>query len=290
MKQNKYHFQWFEPEDHRKDLRASVSRDGKLRLGKNLLKKLPLFIRIGYDPSAKVLAIADAGCKDPRCLARKFLSAQALSSCISSAGIGLPVTFSVQWDDDNQIFIGHVVPRRYKDERNSGYDMGQMQLLYQHIIDEAVYQTAKSTPLPERKAIATAAFCTAVNGYRAGYGNMESYLEGYIKKELLRENKQSTAALSQRSLDQPIANSNGDTFTLYDTLAGSDSGGIDCVEERIMAEQFIDSLTNKERKLAEMLREGSRLSQIAVRLRIDESELMRMGERIAKKRVEFFRV
>lgn len=287
MKQ-KYNFQWFEPEDHRKDLLASVSRDGKLRLGKNLLGKLPPFIRVGYDTSARVLAIAGAGCTEPRYSARKVLSAQALSSCISSAGIGLPITFSVQWDDDSQIFIGHIVPRRKSSEPDNGYDIGQMQLLYQHIIDEAVYQMAKSTPLPERRAIATEAFYAAVKGYRAGYGNIESYLEGYIKKELLMENKQYSSAVSQRSLDRPMTNSSGDTFSLYDTLIGSDTGGIDRVEERIMAEQFIGSLTERERKLAEMLRDGSKLSQIAVHLRVDEAELVRMGKAIARKRAAFF--
>lgn len=288
MKQNKYNFQWFEPEDHRKDLRASVSRDGKLRLGKNLLGKLPPFIRVGYDTSARTLAIAGAGSTDPQYSARKVLSAQALSSCISSAGIGLPITFSVHWDDDSQIFIGHIVPQRKSNERNNGYDIGQMQLLYQHIIDEAVYQMAKSTPLPERKAIATEAFCAAVSGYRPGYGNMESYLEGYIKKALLRENKQFTGTVSQRSLDQPVTNSKGEPFSLYDILTGSDIGGIDYVEKRIMAEQFIDSLTEKERRLAEMLQDGLRLPQIAARLRVDEAELVRMGEAIARKRVDFF--
>ncbi|MDE6281209.1 MAG: hypothetical protein K2M15_05385, partial [Oscillospiraceae bacterium] len=59
MKSEKFNFQWFEKENRRKSFRASVSRDGKLHLGKPLRENLPPFIQIGFDSSAMVLAIAD---------------------------------------------------------------------------------------------------------------------------------------------------------------------------------------------------------------------------------------
>ena len=51
MKPTNYKFRWFEKEDRRKLLRASVSRDGKLRLGRTLRSKLPRFIQVGFDRS-----------------------------------------------------------------------------------------------------------------------------------------------------------------------------------------------------------------------------------------------
>ena len=42
-------FQWFEKEDQRKAYRASVGRDGKLRLGKPLRQVLPRDIQVGFD-------------------------------------------------------------------------------------------------------------------------------------------------------------------------------------------------------------------------------------------------
>ena len=41
MVHTKYNFKWFEKEDNRKALRASISMDGKLRLGKTLCNVLP---------------------------------------------------------------------------------------------------------------------------------------------------------------------------------------------------------------------------------------------------------
>ena len=41
MKVTKYEFEWFEKEDRRKRCRASVGRDGMLRLGQALRQALP---------------------------------------------------------------------------------------------------------------------------------------------------------------------------------------------------------------------------------------------------------
>ena len=49
MKTERLNFQWFEREDRRKPLRASLGRDCKLRLGEELRKKVPQTIRIGFD-------------------------------------------------------------------------------------------------------------------------------------------------------------------------------------------------------------------------------------------------
>ena len=41
MVHTKYNFKWFEKEDNRRAIRASISTDGKLRLGKPLCNVLP---------------------------------------------------------------------------------------------------------------------------------------------------------------------------------------------------------------------------------------------------------
>lgn len=107
-----YHFQWFEKEDHRKALRASVSRDGKLRLGKTLRASLPPMIRVGFDPDARVLAIAAGRETDIGCPACGILTAQALAAAISSAGIGLPASFSLLPDEQSGFMLGKIMPRR----------------------------------------------------------------------------------------------------------------------------------------------------------------------------------
>lgn len=90
MKTPKYNFQWFENENRRWSLRASVGKDGKLRPGKSLREKLPPYIQIGFDPKFKVLAIADGhrtGIGRPNC---GGLTAQRLSSQIAPKTPSLP--------------------------------------------------------------------------------------------------------------------------------------------------------------------------------------------------------
>ena len=58
MKTENYHFQWFEKEDARKTLRVSISKDGKMRLGRGLREQLPPHIRVGFDTKNRVLVIA----------------------------------------------------------------------------------------------------------------------------------------------------------------------------------------------------------------------------------------
>ena len=67
-----------------------------------------------------------------------------------------------------------------------------------------VSQLAKSTPLSERRACATEAFYTAVQRYCPACGDLETYLQEHIQRELLLENKQHVAAYSHLSLDQPL--------------------------------------------------------------------------------------
>ena len=70
MKVTKYEFEWFEKEDQRRRFRASLSRGGRLRLGKSLAQALPARIRIGFDEKHTVLAIAEGhgtGIELPKC-------------------------------------------------------------------------------------------------------------------------------------------------------------------------------------------------------------------------------
>ena len=286
----KYNFQWFEKEDHRRALRASVGRDGKLRLGKILRAALPAYVQIGYDTRTRTLAIADGhgfGIDLPQC---GMLSAQALSVQLVASGLRLPVSFLLTKDEQTGYYLGRVFLRRYrvKGTRQRQYDPQQALTLYGHLVDNAVAQQAKSTPLDERRAFAQEAFCRALQDYCPGCGDLETYLAERIRQSLLRENRQFTASYRQRSLDAPLTDDSDDKFCLYDTLAVSSAGGLDSLEEKIMAQQFIDSLTPPERRLARMLQEGYKLGQIAGALAVDEEQVVLLARQIAQKRRKFY--
>lgn len=289
MKLTKYEFQWFEKEDRRRRCRASVGQDGMLRLGQVLHQALPPAIRLGFDARQKVLAIAagrDGGIPLPR---YGVLPARALSARIVSTGLRLPLSFLFERDEATGYFLGRVLPRRRRPAgaAQGTYDPEQLLILYRHVVDLAVGTLAKSTPLEERRACALEAFYAAVQAYRPGYGDWETYLESSIHDRLLSENRQYAAAYSQRSLDAPLTDTEDDSFCLYDTLEASCDGGIGHVEERIMAEQFLASLSGQERALARMLREGRSLDQIARALRLTEAQLTSMAREIGQKRQRF---
>lgn len=291
MKTARYHFQWFEKEDGRKDFRGTLGRDGKLRLGKHLRQALPPSVRIGFDPGRKVLAIADGGGAGTGLPKYGVVSARVLSAQITFTGLRLPLTFRFARDGDTGYFLGRVVPRKRQmgaDGRRE-YDVEQLLILYQHIVDLAVGACAKSIPLAERRAYAVEAFQEAVRGYCPGHGEMEPYLEAFIHRRLTAESRQYIATYRHRSLDQPLSSDGaGNPFCLYDTLEASTSGGIGQLEERIADASFFDSLAKPEQALWRMLQEGYSLEQIAQTLNRTEDQLMAMGEEMAAKRQAFF--
>ena len=292
MRIQKYEFQWFEKEDRRRQYRASISRSGRLRLGRTLRQALPCSVRVGFDSRQNVLAIADghgAGIPLPR---QGVLSAQKLSAQITASGLRLPIAFLFTRDEATGYFLGRVLPRRRmaEDTGRREYDTEQLLILYRHVVDSAVNTLARSTPMADRRACAVEAFHAAVRAYCPGYGDMETYLEEAVRDRLRAENRPYAAAYAQPSLDRPLTDDGDSAFCLYDTLAAADDGGIGRLEERIMAEQFLESLTPPERTLARMLREGCPLAQIARAMDRTEGQLAAMGREIGEKRRRFYEV
>ena len=283
-----YNFLWFKKEDRRCSLRASVSLDGKLYLGRGLRAVLPRYIRLGFDERRKVLAIAVGRAEDielPRC---GVLNVQTLACRIQATGLRLPVTFLFTKDEMTGFYLGRVLPRRRCDRATGQrrYDPEQLLILYQHVLDEAVSKIARSTPLADRRAAAREAFLEAVEGYQAGCGEWEDYLQERICKHLLAENRPHAAAYGQRSLDAPLTGEGN--FCLYGTAATASSGGLQQADDRIMEEQFRASLSTRERALADLLRSGVSLARIAGTLCLSEDEAVELGYQIARKRKAFF--
>jgi len=287
---NSYQFQWFDPEDARRGLRASISKDGKLRLGQALRSVLPPYIQIGFDVKRKVLAIADGHGRGTQWAKGGIVTALKLSHQLTSLGLELPIMFQIAPDSSTGYFLGHIVPcrRRAAGSRRAEFDWDQNLIIYQHILETAITQTAKTTPLRERKALAREALITALQRYRPGYGEIETYLDTQIRSALTQENKFYTSHFRQRSLDQPLSSAGESSFCLYDTLEASTDGGLTAVEDRIMAEQFWNHLSLKEQQLTQLLRDGMHLPQIASTLNMTEAELTETALGIAQKRKDFY--
>lgn len=292
MKTGNYNIQWFEKEDARKVLRASVSKDGKIHLGQGLREQLSPYIRIGFDTKNRVLAIARGNEGDICWPKIGVFNMRSLAAQIAEVGLKLPVSFNMVMQANDDCFFGRVIPQRSRQWCNGGwrfsYDIEQLMVLYQPVIDNVVYHVAKSTPLAERKSCATEAFYKAVQGYTSLCGDMEAYIKENIRCELVQNNKIYVNSYRDQSMDTPLANDGDNTFRLHDIISDASNGGIEQIEKKIMGEQFINSLQPEERQLFEMMCSGFQVPHIAMELGIGEEEVLEMGKDIGKKRLAFY--
>lgn len=291
MKMIDYQFEWFESNKRNTPLYLSIDQSGKMHLGTALRQVLPSHIRLGFDTKRKVLAIADGNGAGIRCPRAGVLTVHALSSLIVSAGLKLPIRFHMTLDPSTGFYLGKILPRR---QRNSNtklpqYDIDELLRLYGHVIDQAVYKYAKTMPAAERRAFAVEAFCEAARAYREQYGEMEPYFAKQVRDRLITENKQFTAAAQARSLEQPLRQEDS-SFCLYDAIEGDGASGILYVEDRIMLEQFLRTLSPVEQQLCELLRDGSTIEEIKSKFHMDDEDIQNMSLAIGEKRRAFYAV
>lgn len=289
MKAKKYVFKWYKKRDRRRADRLSISANGVLHLGRVLREKLPDRIQIGFDPDQRTLAVMEGhedGFSWPRSGA---FTLEDLPAELMDLGLKLPLSFRLHYDSAGACWRGKPYPRRVVQidtQRERQYDIEQLMAIYPDIIPDAVARIAKTTPLAERRAIATEAFCRAARSYRSCYGELENYLTAQVQACLTQENRQYVCTSRDCSLDQPIG-STEDDFCLYDLLSGDDSGGITSTEDRIMQEQFRAQLSQEGQDLLLMLESGCSFEQIKKCLHLDEPGIHRLGAELGKKWREF---
>lgn len=290
MKAAKLEIEWFQKEDRRKSLRASVCKDGKLHLGKPLRAKLPQSIRVGFDNSAMRLILADGHSDGMDCPACGILNIQALTSKISSTGLRLPVSFLMTEDAQTGYLLGQIIPRRQvNDDGKRYYDTEQLLIQFRPMVDAIVYQLGKSTPLAERKAAAMEALCAALRDYNPGCGDLEAYLDKRVRRMIREQNRQFAKEFSQRSLEQPLSSDTGDSFCLQDAIAAPDSDWADSLDDQMDKERFLKQLSGEQRTLVQMLQEGFRIPEIADILGMSQRDLRRAAGEIAMRKRQFDR-
>lgn len=285
MKTEKLNFQWFEKEDGRKNLRASLRKDDKLHLGEELRRKLPPTIRVGFDTKNRILAIADGDGNGIAWPKSGGLNAKALCDEVRATGIKLPVIFTFEKDLQTGFFIGKIIPKL----ESQSADMEQLLALYQPVMNAVIYQGYRGIPIAERRAYAIEAFCQAVQKYDHKYGEFWEFAEKQIRDRLSFENKKYEADYMTRSMDAKQKSDSGE-FTLHDVISDPTSGGIHQIEAKIMHQQFLDSLSALEKKLYTLTTEGCYVEQIAMELSMDEDAVICLGRQIGQKRKAFYTV
>ena len=288
MKSEKLEFLWFEGEDRRKVMRASLCTDWKLHIGEELRKNLPEMIRYGFDKTNLVLAIT--GCREGGISLPKngMVNASALSRQLQKIGLRLPLVFEFEKDRATGYYLGQIVPQ-YQENAAAKYDVEQLMLIYRPMIEGIISQIAKTTPRAERRAVAAAALCEAVKEYSGKQGDLKAYVEDCVRRSLITENRKYTASYRDLHLDVPVHGSQGKPFTLHHILSDEHYGGIRQAENRIMAQQFLSSLSEEERKLVRLMQEEQKLPQIALELELTQEEVIALGRAVGKKREAFYK-
>lgn len=287
MKTARYHFKWFEKEDGRKRLRASIGEDGKLRIGRTLRTKLPQYIRIGFDENNLTLAIADGHGIGIRCPACGVITVQALSAQIRAIGFRLPVTFELTRNEQTGYLVGKIVPHHHTNKAGQRqFDAEELLAWGKPIVSNAVRQMAKSTPLADRRSVAKETLLTAAQNYRPQYGDLAAYLAQSVRSALQEENRRYGETFACQSLDQPLRRDAKEDGTLYDMISDGE-GWAESLELRLDAERFCTQLSSQEQDMVRMLQEGFQMTEIEDVLGISEQDLRHLACEIARKKRKF---
>lgn len=289
MKTKRYTFKWYKKHDGRRADWLSISSNGVLHLGRALREKLPERIQIGFDQDQRTLAVMEGGAEGFSWPRSGAFVLEDLPAELMDLGLKLPLSFRLRYDSAEACWLGKPYPRRVAQMDTQGkrqYDIEQLMAIYPDIIPDAVARIAKSTPLAERRAIATEAFCAAARSYQPCYGELEKYLTAQVQTFLIQENRQYESLYKERSLDQPLGDTEND-FSLYDLLSEDDGGGITRAEDRIMREQFRAQLSQKGQDFLLMLESGCTMEQIEQCLHMDKPDVYRLGAELGKQWREF---
>ena len=267
----------------------SIGSNGVLHLGRVLREKLPERIQIGFDHGQRTLAVMEGGVEGFSWPRNGAFVLEDLPAELMGMGLKLPLSFRLRYDSAEECWLGKPYPRRVVQMGTKGerqYDIEQLMAIYPDIIPDAVARIAKSIPLAERRAIAIEAFCAAARSYQPCYGELEKYLAAQVQTFLIQENRQYVSMYKERSLDQPLGNTEDD-FSLYDLLPKDTSGEITRAEDRIMREQFRAQLSQKGQDFLLMLESGCTMEQIEQCLHMGKPDVYRLAAELGKAWKEF---
>ena len=161
---------------------------------------------------------------------------------------------------------------------------------YGWILDKVVASCAKTTPIAERRQIATQALLKAAYEYTERDGPLREYFFDKIKAELVTENRQNTKGYSDVRLDKPIENpQNGSILSAYELMPDENATDhIDSIEDRIADAQFAGTCLNEqERMVFGLLNRGYQAKEIIQRCKLDPEMLYEMCAEIGDKRKAF---
>ena len=275
--------QWYEPDDNRRKPTATLKDTGALCFGTQMREELSSGkIKIGFDSEDNTIVVK-ANLEQGSSLSKNGevnLSPMAIK--LRKLGINLPAAFIFFYESKNDIWRGYLIPSPRKLNSKGKKDAilsdecTSIIVAYKWLIDKSIYRNAKTTPVEERRAIATAALWEAINNYTQSHGIFKEYLYDEIKFELLRQNKQyvKNNSYSYISFDAPVGESTKSGTEAYELLLPRHKNEMLAVENKMHLRAFcMEQLSRRERKILRMLLDGFTSIEIQHEFNMTDSEL-----------------
>jgi hypothetical protein len=270
--------QWFEPEDNRRKLSATLKADGTLCFGREMCEKIKDKIKVGFwseECSLMIQNDSQSGFSVPK---NGMVKLTKLASQLINTGLPLPLSFMFTESELSNQWRGYIIPAlkksAHKKEKTpkKNHDYKTVLNAYKWIIDKAVYKFAKSTPIDERRSQASVALVEALNMYTPMRGEFCEFLLNHIKFRLLEHNKQFTCVNKYNSV------SFDETFRRYS------KSNIEEIEDKADREIFCERhLDLYEKTVYKLLTDGYNVDEITEKLGVTERELTDTCENIGER-------
>jgi len=279
-KTSRIEIQWYEPDDNRRRPTATLKNSGVLCFGAQMREELSNGkIRIGLDAGENAIVVK-ANSEHGSTLSKNGeVNLSLMAKSFRRLGIRLPATFLFFHETSDSIWKGYIVlPPRNAAAKALSDECVSIIAAYKWLIDKVVYTSAKTTPIEERRAIATAALWEAMRGYTQNHGVLIEHLCDELKLALLRQNKHYVKESPYRhiSLDAPTE--------AYELLLLRCKNEMLSVENRLHLDAFRKEYLNEcERRILKRLLDGFAADEIQLEFNMAEDELFECCEDIGRR-------
>jgi hypothetical protein len=287
---------WFEPDDNRRQRGATLRADGTLCFGKEMREKIGGRIKVGFWSDECTLMIQTGSESGFAIRKNGEVRLTRMASQLMNMDLELPLSFLFYQEKKNDCWQGYIVPppknvrRRAVRKPVITEDYKAVLNAYKWLIDRAVYQYAKSTPIDERRAAACEALIEALHIYTPLHGTLRDFLSKHIKNRLLEHNKQFTGInqYNSFSLDAPIRIDEENSTCFHEILSVNSISIIDEIERKADMELFCDRyLDKREKRVFIMLNNGYTELEISEQFCMTSLELSNLCSSIGERWKEF---
>jgi len=283
-KANNMEIQWYEPDDNRRRPTATLKSTGALCFGAQMREELSMGkIRVGFIADENVIAVQANSAQGSALSQDGEVNLSLMAKKFRRLGVRLPATFLFFYEAIGDIWKGYLVlpPRKVHAASRMHSDEGASIIAaYKWLIDKIVYTAAKTTPIEERRGVATAALWEAICSYSQAYGDLTEYLHDEIKRALLEQNK----IYVKENPYTHISLNTSHGLEVCELLLPRYKNEMLAVENRLYLDEFREKYLNRnECRILKRLLDGYTAEEIQREFKMTQDELFECCKDVGKR-------